>query len=703
MELPLNKMILWLGTVSLSIMFISSLFAEQTATEEMPLNSIQSISVSAVQAGELIAKLTFDRPLDAMPMGVALNNPSRIYFDFYNIASNLGANIQEVDEGDLRSINIVQVGDRTRVVLNLSRLMSHEVLEAEDAALLIKLNSVTDSQTVGTTVHFAEEVGSNEMNSLQDIDFRRGANGEGRIEIDLLNSGTGIDVYQQSDELIVEFVNTVLPSNLERKLDVVDFATPIQSIATSSYGDNVRMVVKPTGLWEHSARQTDARFVLEVRALSEDEDELAKRRRTNGGYTGERLSLNFQDVEVRAVLQVIADFTNLNIIASDSVGGNLTLRLRDVPWDQALDIILQANGLDKRKTGNVIFVAPSKEMADRELLDLEAKLQISELEPLRTETFQLNHRRVNSISFEGMLSSRGAINFDEISNTLTVTDVALNISEISKRIQRLDVFERQVMIEARIVEATETFSRDLGARFGIQNSSRFGGRGFGASGNLDSSSDLAGGGRAGGGDNLNVNLPAAGAVGLAGGPAALGLSLIKINNGRLINLELSALETDTKGRVIASPRVVTAHGVEAIIEQGDRVPFQQATSSGATSIRFVDATLSLKVKPLITYDNQIDMELTVNQDAIGESINAFLPPPINTKKVTTKVLVENGGTVVIGGIFERAENRVVNKVPLLGDIPVLGHIFRNSTRQDDKRELLVFVTPRILKESLNFQ
>jgi len=702
MKLPPMKIILWLGITSLLNFFVSLLLAEQVPAEEIPLNNIQSISVSAIQGGEIIAKLTLDRPLDAKPIGVALNNPSRIYFDFYNISSNLGTNIQEIDEGDLHSVNIVQVGDRTRVVLNLSTLMSHEVLEA-DNALLIRLSSVTDSQAVGTTVHFAEETVSNEMNSLQDIDFRRGINGEGRIEVDLLNSGVGIDVYQQGDELIVEFVKTVLPSNLERKLDVVDFATPIQSINTSSYGDNVRMVVKPTGRWEHSARQTDARFVLEVRALTEDEDEIAKRRRTNGDYTGEKLSLNFQNVEVRAVLQVIADFTNLNIIASDSVGGNLTLRLRDVPWDQALDIILQANGLDKRKTGNVIFVAPSKEMADRELVDLEAKLQISELEPLRTETFLLNHRRVNSISFEGMLSNRGAINLDEISNTLTVTDVPTNISEIRKLIQRLDVYERQVMIEARIVEATETFSRALGARFGVQNSSSFGSRGFGASGNLDSSSDLAGGGLAGGADNLNVNLPAAGAVGLAGGPAALGLSLIKINNGRLINLELSALETDVKGRVIASPRVVTAHGVEAIIEQGDRVPFQQATSSGATSIRFVDATLNLKVKPLITHDNKIDMELSVNQDSIGESINAFLPPPINTRKVATKVLVENGGTVVIGGIFEREENRVVNKVPLLGDIPILGHIFRNSVRQDDKRELLIFITPRILKESLNLQ
>lgn len=368
-----------------------------------------------------------------------------------------------------------------------------------------------------------------------------------------------------------------------------------------------------------------------------------------------------------------------------------------------MDIVLQAHDLDKRKTGNVIFVAPRKEMADRELLDLEAKMQITEMEPLHSEIFHLNHRRVNSMSFEGMLSKRGTFNIDEISNTLTVTDIPARLDEIRKRIQRLDVFERQVMIEARIVEAIETFSRNLGARFGIQNRTGVGDQRLGISGSLTDSSALAGGSSTGGGNNLNVNLPAAAATGLLGGPAALGLSLMKINNGRLINLELSALETDRKGRVIASPRVVTAHGIEATIEQGDRVPYQQATSSGATSIRFMDATLRLKVKPLITHNGHIDMELNVNQDKIGTPINQFLPPPINTKQVTTKVLVENGGTVVIGGIFDRAENEVVNKVPMLGDIPVLGNVFKNTAKQDDKRELLIFVTPRILSDSLNLQ
>ncbi|WP_297325188.1 type IV pilus secretin PilQ [Nitrosomonas sp.] len=696
--------ILGLGIAALLIFFVTTVFAEEIQLSETPQNSnhIRSIDISNIQNGEVVAKLALDRPLPALPMGVSLSNPFRIYFDFYQVANGMGKNIQEAAEGDLRSINIVQVGDRTRVVLNLSKLMRHDI-RAIDNTLFIRLVAVTENQVVNAAVRFAEDTPNKQMNSLRDIDFRRGTNGEGRIVVDMTKVNAGVDVQQQGDEVFVEFVDTSLPSSLRRRLDVVDFATPVSTVETSKKGDNVLMIVRSSGRWEHSARQSGSQFILEVRALTDSEEELEKRKRINGGYTGERLSLNFQDVEVRAILQVIADFTNLNIIASDSVSGNLTLRLKDVPWDQALDIVLQVHGLDKRKTGNVIFVAPRKEMADRELLDLEAQLQVTEMEPLRTEIFHLNHRRVNSISFEGMLSKRGTVNLDEISNTVTVTDIPVRLTEIRKRIQRLDVFERQVMIEARIVEATETFSRNLGARFGIQNSTNVGGQGLGISGNLADSSALAAGGSAGGGGNLNVNLPAAAGVGLLGGPAALGLSLLKINNGRLINLELSALETDQRGRIIASPRVVTAHGIEAIIEQGDRVPYQQATSSGATSIRFMDATLRLKVKPLITYNGQIDMELNVNQDKIGTAINQFLPPPINTKQVTTKVLVENGGTVVIGGIFDRTENLIVNKVPMLGDIPVLGNVFRNTTRVDNKRELLIFVTPRILSENLNLQ
>lgn len=689
--------------VTLFLLSFNGLAAtEQIQSSPSFSNTLRSISISNGQSGEIVAKLTLEQALPAAPVGVALNNPFRIYFDLHQVSNGIGKNYQESLEGDLRSINVVQVGDRTRIVLNLAKLMQHDI-QIRDNLLFIRLAAAPTKQMRASSVRIAEAAPQKQINSLRDIDFRRGTLGEGRVVIDMTKANANVDVKQQGDVVLVDFVDTFLPDSLARRLDVLDFATPIQTIETTRTGDNVRMIVKPHGRWEHSARQSGTQFVLEVRALSNDEEEIEKRKRATGGYTGERLSLNFQDVEVRAILQVIADFTNINIIASDSVGGNLTLRLRDVPWDQALDIVLQVHGLDKRRSGNVIFVAPRKEMADRELLDLEAQLQVADMEPLRSEIFHLNHRRVNSLTFEGMISKRGTISLDEISNTITITDIPMRLAEIRKRIEKLDVFERQVVIEARIVEAIDTFSRSLGARFGIQNSTDVGGYGFGASGNLAGSSTLAGGGGTAGPNNLNVNLPAAAATGLLGGPAALGLSLMKFNNGRLINLELSALETDNKGRVIASPRVVTAHGIEAIIEQGDRVPYQQATSSGATSIRFMDATLRLKVKPLITYNGQIDMELNVNQDKIGTPLNQFLPPPINTKQVTTKVLVENGGTVVIGGIFDRTENVIVNKVPFLGDIPVIGHIFRNTVRVDNKRELLIFVTPRILSETLNLQ
>ncbi len=686
------------------IIFLSNglIFAQQVPSSPTLFNILRSIHTSNGQSGEIVVKLTLDQTLPAAPVGVSLNNPSRIYFDLNQVGSGLGKNYQESLEGDLRSINVVQVGDRTRVVLNLVKPMQHDI-QMRDNVLLVKLVASPAKETRASPIRIVEASSQKQINTLRDVDFRRGTLGEGRVMVDMTKTNANVDVKQQGDVILVDFANTSLPDNLVRRLDVLDFATPIQTVETTRAGDNVRMVVKPHGRWEHSARQSGSQFILEVRALSNDEEEIEKRKRATGGYTGERLSLNFQDVEVRAILQVIADFTNINIIASDSVGGNLTLRLKDVPWDQALDIVLQVHGLDKRRAGNVIFVAPRKEMADRELLDLEAQLQIAEMEPLRSEIFHLNHRRVNSVSFEGMLSKRGTITLDEISNTVTITDIPTRLTEIRKRIERLDVYERQVMIEARIVEAVDTFSRSLGARFGVQNATNLGSQGLGISGNLAGSSTLAGGGPNAGPNNLNVNLPAAAATGLLGGPAALGLSLMKINNGRLINLELSALETDNKGKVIASPRVVTAHGIEAIIEQGDRIPYQQATSSGATSIRFMDATLKLKVKPLITYNGQIDMELSVNQDRIGAPLNQFLPPPINTKQVTTKILVENGGTVVIGGIFGREENVVVNKVPLLGDIPVIGHLFRNTVRVDNKRELLIFVTPRILSETMNIQ
>ena len=675
-----------------------------------PQFSIEDISASTSSGNLLVIKVSMNQPLTNPPAGISLNNPARIYFDFPDTSNALGKSSQDMGEGALRSFNIAQSGNRTRLVMNLSKPLVYET-KIEGKILFISLRDETTGNIVsGTTAHFAEDRTSEQELSLRDVDFRRGTDGEGRIQVDLSGSGAGIDVRKQGKKVIVEFLNATLPPNLERRLNVVDFATPVQTVETYSHGKNVRMVIESMGQWEHSAYQADTKFILDVRSLAEDSREFARGKPNKSGYVGEKLSLNFQNVEVRAVLQVIADFTGLNIITSDTVTGNLTLRLKDVPWDQALDIMLQAKGLDKRQVGNVILIAPRDEIAAKEKLALEAQQQISDIEPIHTESFQMNYQKADAMQTllgdtnQQMLTKRGSVAIDARTNTLFVRDTPTQLEEIRKLLEKIDVSVRQVMIEARIVEATDLFSRNLGARFGVQNASTITNRRLGISGSLDGASGstgLAGGNTPGGTTPLNVNLPAAGLAGVLGGPAALGLSLMKINDGTLINLELSALEADSQGRIISSPRVVTADQVEATIEQGTEIPFQQATSSGATSISFKKAVLSLKVTPQITPDDNIIMDLNVNQDTVGVTTPAG--PAINTKRVDTQVLVENGGTVVIGGIFGRIENKAVNKVPLLGDIPLLGIMFRNTAKQDDKTELMVFITPRILKDSLNLR
>lgn len=673
--------------------------------DELPLgrtglqNRINAIDVTDNRNRQIIIKVSLEQPPVSAPVGVSLNNPDRIYFDFINTVNALGKKGQEAGDGNLHSINIVQSDNRTRLVMNLLKPMTYET-RIDGNFVFILLSGLDAGEITGTPLHSLKTVAMQEKKlfSLQDIDFRRGPNGEGRVEVDLSASGAGIDVRQQGNRIIVEFIKTYLPPNLERRLDVVDFATPVQTIETISKGDRVQMVIESKDRWEHTSYQTGSRFILEVKPIVESEDVPVHKKLITGGYTGEKLSLNFQNVEVRSVLQVLADFTNLNIIASDSVKGNLTLRLKDVPWDQALDIVLQSQELDKRRVGNVIFVAPREELTAREKLELESRQQISELEPLHTETFKLNYRTASSIPLKGILSQRGTVEIDDISNTLTVTDIPLRLAEVAKHISNLDTSVRQVMIEARIVEATDTFSRNLGARFGVQSVNQIGNRNLGVSGNLDSSSALAAGATPSGGQNLNVNLPAAAIAGIAGGPAALALSLIKINDDSLINLELSALEADSKGRVIASPRLVTANRVEATIEQGTEIPFQIVSQLGRPQIQFKKAVLALKVTPQITPDDNIIMKLQVNQDTRGTDTPAG--PAIDTKQITTEVLVVNGGTIVIGGIFERAERQTTNKVPMLGDVPILGNIFRNNAKRDDKRELLIFVTPRIWNENL---
>jgi type IV pilus assembly protein PilQ len=675
-------------------------------------NSIQSVNVSAQSGGRIVVRVTMQNPPANPPAGFTVNNPPRIALDFPNTANGLGRTSQDVAEGDLRRINVVQSGDRTRMVLELGRAVTYDT-QIEGRTILVTLAGTADKAAAAPpaiTQHFAEQKPGDGRHALRDVDFRRGPGGEGRIVVDLSDSQVGIAVRTQGRSIVVDFSNTAIPRNLERRMDVTDFGTPVQSIESFAQGNNARLTITPRGNWEHSAYQTDNRFIVEVKPVVEDPNRLVR-----PGFVGEKLSLNFQNVEVRAVLQVIADFTGLNIITSDTVTGNLTLRLRDVPWDQALDIILQSKGLDMRKTGNVVWIAPRDELATREKLALEAKNQIAELEPTRTETFQLNYQR--AIDFaklltddkQRLLSKRGSAVIDPRTNTIFVQDTPARLEEVRRLIRKVDVPVRQVMIESRIVEALDTFSRNLGVRLGTMDLSGRGAAGQAISGT--GSRFLVGGGLQSSGfqtgqtpnfatsflpDSLSVNLPAPAISGAQAG--VFSFLLFNDRGTRFLNLELSALQADGRGKIISSPRVITADQVEAIIEQGTEIPYQQATSSGATAVQFKKATLSLKVKPQITPDDNVIMSLNVHKDSVGTQTTAG--PSIDTKQVTTEVLVENGGTVVIGGIYTQDERTTVNKVPVLGDLPYIGFLFKQTLKFDNRNELLIFVTPRILKDTL---
>jgi type IV pilus assembly protein PilQ len=543
--------------------------------------------------------------------------------------------------------------------------------------------------------------------ALRDIDFRRGVGNAGRVVVDLANNQVGVDIRQQGQSLVVEFLKTSLPEGLRRRLDVSDFGTPVQSVTTTQTGDRVRMVVTPTGNWEHSAYQSDNQFVLEVREQKIDSSKLTQ----GPGYNGEKLSLNFQNIEVRTLLQVIADFTNFNVVTSDSVTGAVTLRLKDVPWDQALDIILQAKGLGMRKSGNVLWIAPKDEIAAREKQELESKASIESLETLRTQGFQMNYAKAADIATQlvatgagasgggannaRILSERGSVISEPRTNQLFVTDIPSRLQQVQELIAKLDIPIRQVMIEARIVEADDSFGKSLGVRLGG------GVRGFNVgsvNGNQVQGNFGSTYGAVATGPTLTsqpfVSLPANPGNALA---ASYALSLFSPNASRFLSLEISALESDGKGRIVSSPRVVTADQVKALIEQGTEFPYQTATSSGATAIAFRKANLKLEVTPQITPEGNIILDLDINKDSRGESTPDGIA--INTKHVQTQVLVENGGTVVIGGIFEQTERDQVNKVPLLGDLPALGNLFKSRERIANKSELLIFITPRVLGRS----
>ncbi len=672
-------------------------------------NAIERLDVAPQQGGKVVVKIGLKLAPAGMPAGFSILNPPRVAFDFPDTGNALGKTSQQVSDGDLRSINVVQAGERTRLVMNLNRAMSYDA-KIEGNAILVTLAPQSAENAPSTsTGRFADPSSSTQRHSVRDIDFRRGKGGEGQVVVDLSDTATGIDLRVQGKNIVIDMPETALPKNLERRLNVTDFATPVQNITATTQSGNTRIVVEPKGLWEHSAYQTDNRFILEVRQVVEDPNKLVQGSRQ--GYTGEKLSLNFQNVDVRAVLQVIADFTGLNIITSDTVAGNLTLRLKDVPWDQALDIILQAKGLDMRKNGNVVWIAPRDELATKEKLALESQQQIADLEPVRTESFQLNYQKGDNVikiltdEKQRLLSRRGSAVQDSRTNTIFVQDTAARLEEIRKLITKIDVPVRQVMIEARIVEAIDTFARNLGVKLGYNDST---GRGTQLGGG--GTRGLIGGNLAATGyttgqvstpvptldQSLSVNLPATAIAGF--NPAAFSLLLFNSAGTKFLNLELSALQADSKGKIISSPRVVTADQVEASIEQGTEIPYQQATASGATSIQFKKATLSLKVKPQITPDDNVIMTVDVHKDRVG--VDTRSGPSIDTKQVSTQVLVENGGTVVIGGIYEQEERSETRKVPALGDVPVIGFLFKQNQRKDDKTELLVFISPKIIKDTL---
>ena len=693
--------------------FLGASFWAVVALAQTPPNSVEAFDVSQ-QSGKVIIKLTLKEALRSQPGSFTVANPARIAFDLPNTVNNLGRSSQNIGEGELVSMNMVQAGERTRMVLKLRQLVSYDSRIDGNSLVITLAGAPVTSVSGGAAVTHFVEAKQADTHAMRDIDFRRGKAGEGRMVVDLSDSSTGIDIRAQGQNLVIDFFKTALPDKLRRRLDVTDFGTPVQSINTFVQGENVRMVIAPKGLWEHSAYQTDTQFVVEVKQIVADPNRLAQG--SKAGFSGEKLSLNFQNVEVRSVLNVIADFTDLNIITSDAVGGSLTLRLKDVPWDQALQIILDTRGLDMRKNGNVVWIAPRDELATKEKLALESQQQIGELEAVRTESFVLNYQKAAEVqallssTTQKILSKRGSAVVDARTNTVFVQDVPARLEDVRKLIAQIDVAVRQVMIEARIVEASDTFSKNLGAKLGYNQRVPGGdwviGRGLRTSvgpsltNTAQNTIDVTGSGpptNLSGDAAQNVNMPATGLGGFNAG--VISTILFNRNFTRFISLELSALEADGKGKIISSPRVLTGDKVEALIEQGTELPYQAATSSGATAVSFRKANLSLKVKPQITPDGNIIMTLDINKDSVGQVTAAGFA--IDTKHVKTEVLVENGGTVVIGGIFSQDERTSITKVPFFGDIPVLGNLFKNTGKTDNKTELLVFITPRIVDDRLS--
>ncbi len=697
-----------------ALLLLAALVPAVVAAAEGPV--LEDIGFSVLPGEKIQIRLSMSAP-PPEPGSFTIDTPARIAFDFPHTRLGTRQRTREIGVGVARSISAVEAGGRTRVVLNLVKLVGYETrVEGNDFVITIA------GQSAAGAVAAAPRRGVPRTGAaaIEDIDFRRGEHGEGRVVVTLADPNTPVDMQKRGRRIIVNIPRTRLPENLERRMDVMDFATPVSTVDAFNQGNSARVVITASREFDHVAYQADNRFTIDVRPVIKEKEEEKARKKRKKEYTGERLSLNFQNIEVRAVLQLIADFTGLNLVTSDTVEGSLTLRLKNVPWDQALDIILKTKGLDKRRTGNVILVAPAEEIAAREKLELEATKQVKQLAPLEQMTIQVNYAKATDIArfISGtgqagggggagstqrmrMLSDRGSLTVDERTNKLIIQDVAENLEAIAAVVEELDVAVRQVLVESRVVLASNDFSKELGVRFGISRGVRPGatsGSSYGLSGTLEGA-DTA---RVGTNvptltERLNVDLRPTQLAATAG---RIGLAVAKLPFGTLLDLELAAAQAEGRSETISSPRVITANQREALIQTGEEIPYLERASSGAATVSFKEAVLSLRVTPQITPDDRIIMDLKINKDEADFSRSVLGVPPIKTNELQTQVLVNNGETVVLGGVYETTREQNINRVPFFGDLPLVGALFRSKFVSDEKTELLIFITPKILKEHL---
>ena len=679
-------------------------------------SQLQSIDYNVLPGDKVMVRLSYsDTP--PTPQEFTTANPARISMDFSGVDSGLDYKTKDIGVGAVGSVTAIEAQDRTRVVINLSELVAYNSqIQGNDYVLTLDAGAsagFASSSKPSTTSNYTSS-----QYDIASVDFRRGTSGEGRVLVNLGAPNVNVDLRQEGRTVIADFIGSDIDPSFIRRLDVVDFGTPAQLVETTRRGDNVRLKIRGNDAFEYLAYQADDLYTVELKPLTKQEIE--RREREKPKYTGERLTLQFQDMDLKAILHTLGDFAGINIVISDDVQGSMALNLVNVPWDQALDIILKSKGLGKRQEGNVMMIAPADVIAAREQQELEANKQQEELAPLRTELIQVNYAKAAEIATLlatqggaegaegpriGVLSERGAVSVDARTNTIIVKDVATKLEDVRRLISQLDIPVEQVLIEARIVTASDGFTRDLGARFGVSDSMNSGE--VGVSGSVLDAGRINGSvsGERNQSDGFNVNLPVGNAAG------SLGLSFARLADGIIVDMELSALEAENRGEVVASPKVITANQKEAFIKAGEEIPYQQsaggaAAGGGATTIQFKEAVLELKVTPQITPDGKVILDLSIKQDTRGEEIVfdgvSGGAPAINTQEIGTQVLVDNGETIVLGGIFQHRTNVDETKVPLLGDIPLIGWLFRNTSRENSKEELLIFVTPKIIKQGLKY-